>query len=193
MIYLISHINFAKRNGWLPYYQEAAAFYGIPVEILLAKDSRETWLGSLPGLIANGWIGSDGVSKGISQINIEDWDFAKRTDPNDVKSYVAMGAQILKEELNRFNGNMKAALAAYNAGATRVRNALNAGRDPDSVTTKGDYASDIIERSKAIKQILADPEGYQASQVRKSAATKLLGLAVLGTAAYYGGKKYGYF
>lgn len=191
MSYLLSHINFARRNGWLTYYQEAAAYYGIPVEILLAKDSRETWLGSLPGLQANNWIGSDGVSKGISQINMNAWDFAKQTDPNDVKSYVAMGAQILKEELNRF-GNMKAALAAYNAGAGNVRRAIAAGKDPDSVTTKGDYASDVLARAREIKKILADPEGYQASAVRKGAMINILALAAIGTAAYYGGKKYGY-
>lgn len=147
-------IEHARQKGWLDYYREAASHYGIPVEILLAKDSRESWLGTYPGLQQNGWIGSDGVSKGISQVNKSVWPYAEQTNPNNVRAFVALGAEILKEELNAFNGNMKAALAAYNAGASRVRNAINRGDDPDSVTTNQNYAADIMDRSKEIRRIL---------------------------------------
>lgn len=149
-----NQISNARQKGWLDYYREAAQFYGIPVEILLAKDSRESWLGLYPGLVGNGWIGSDGVSKGISQVNVEMWPFAKQADPNDIRAFVALGAEILKEELNRFSGDMNAALAAYNAGSSRVRNAINRGNNPDSVTTDGDYSKDVIDRSKEVRSIL---------------------------------------
>ena len=46
--------------------------------------------------------------------------------------------------LKQFSGNHLAAFAAYNAGAGAVQNALQAGRSPDTVTTGGNYGSDVM-------------------------------------------------
>ena len=192
-----SQISFAKNNGWLQHYYEAAAFYGIPVEILLAKDSRESQLGSLPGLQANDWYGSDGISRGISQINDQQFPFAKYTDPNDVRAYVAKGAEILADELDRFDGNMKAALAAYNAGSPRVSTALATGKDPDSVTSGKDYGSDVIRRSREIKQLLTGETSPMLIVSSGIGAVKgnlplILGIGVAAYGLYYMGNRYGY-
>lgn len=153
---IAQHIAFARSRGWLPYYFEAAGHYGIPVELLLAKDSRESGLGSYKGLIANNWVGSDKVSVGISQINKAVWRFARDTDPNNVKAYVAKGAEILKSEIHRFK-DVRTALAAYNRGAPRILAAIRDKIDPDSVTTGGDYAADILSRTKEAAVILGRP------------------------------------
>ena len=186
-----SHLNYANSKGYLPYYQEAAEFYGIPVEILLAKDSRETWLGSFPGLAANGWIGSDGVSKGISQINKAYFSFAEHTDPNDVRSYIAKGAEILKAELNRFGGQMNKALAAYNTGAGNVNRAVNEGKHVDAYTTGQNYSQDVINRSNIIRSVIT--AGQLPVQV---SAAKFDGKVILAAVALGGMfkllKKYNY-
>ncbi|MEO1023450.1 MAG: transglycosylase SLT domain-containing protein [Bacteroidota bacterium] len=181
------HITHAQKNGYLPYYYEASTFYNIPVELLLAKDSRESGLGSYPGLVENGWYGSDGISRGISQINENVFRFARGTDPSDVRAYVAMGAQVLSDEIKRFNGNVKHALVAYNAGPDDVYDALDKNQDPDSRTTKGNYAADVLNRSNQIKRLLSSPTGglVQTQHSPTMAGTGvLLALTGLGYAAW---------
>ncbi len=63
----------------------------------------------------------------------------------DVNLRVAAVA-FLEPLLQQFSGNHAAAFAAYNAGAGAVQNALRAGRSPDSVTTDGNYGSDVMNR-----------------------------------------------
>jgi hypothetical protein len=186
-----SHINFANRKGWLKFYKESADYYGVPVEVLLAKDSRESWLGSYPGLISNGWYGSDGKSRGISQINQDVYPFAKHYDPNDVQAYVAKGAAILKNELKTFNGNLKNALAAYNTGPENVKLALSRNEDPDLYTTKKNYSKDVLNRVQLIRSlsnensipITVPKSGFDGRVILGGVAL----LAILATA-----KKYGY-
>lgn len=186
-----SQLKFAENKGWLKYYQESADFYGIPIEILLAKDSRESWLGSFPGLIANGWYGNDGKSRGISQINQEVYPFAKNYGPDDVRAYVAKGAEILRSEIDSFNGNVRHGLAAYNTGRKNVQSALNKGIDPDVYTTKGNYSADVMNRAKLIRSLSAD----QAIPISVKTA-KVDGKIILGVGALIGilslAKKYGY-
>lgn len=46
-------------------------------------------------------------------------------------------------------GDLKGAVAAYNAGTSRVKGAIASGKDPDSVTTGGNYASDALSRASS--------------------------------------------
>jgi soluble lytic murein transglycosylase-like protein len=43
-------------------------------------------------------------------------------------------------------------LAAYNAGPTRVLQAIGAGRSPDAVTTGNDYGRGVLEKAERIAQ-----------------------------------------
>jgi hypothetical protein len=188
---LQSQLNFANSKGWLKYYQESADYYGIPIEILLAKDSRESWLGSFPGLIANGWYGSDGKSRGISQINQDVYPFAKQFDPNDVQAYVAKGAEILKNELKQFNGNLKNALASYNTGPEDVRLALSKNIDPDIYTTKGNYSKDILKRAELIRSLSNENQiPVSVSKAGLDGKVILGGIILIGIVS--AAKKYGY-
>lgn len=151
---ILKHLAFARQQGLIPLYKKAAKKHGIPVEVLLAKDSRESWLGSFPGLAKNGWYGSDGKSKGISQINVEAFPEASLIDGSAHDWFIDKGAKLLKDELIRF-GNMKNALSAYNTGATNVSRALNKGQDPDLYTTKKNYGEDVLNRAKVFKRELS--------------------------------------
>lgn len=52
--------------------------------------------------------------------------------------------EFLAPLLGQFPDNHRAAFAAYNAGAGAVSRALAQGKDPDSVTARGDYGSDVF-------------------------------------------------
>lgn len=52
--------------------------------------------------------------------------------------------EFLAPLMRQFSDNRRAAFAAYNAGAGPVSNAIGQGKDPDSVTTRGDYGQDIF-------------------------------------------------
>jgi soluble lytic murein transglycosylase-like protein len=63
-------------------------------------------------------------------------------DPRDPVQNLAGGAAYLRQQLNRFNGDVEKALAAYNAGPGRVQ---NAGGVPSIPETKA-YVRAIVTR-----------------------------------------------
>lgn len=180
---IAKQIEYAAKKGWLEYYKEASAFYNIPIEILLGKDSRESSLGTYPGLQNNGWYGSDGISKGISQINTKENRFALITDGNDVRAFVAVGASMLQDEYKRF-GNWKDALSAYNTGAGNVSAAIKKGIDPDQYTTGKDYAKDVLYRAELIKRLSQNDEIPVSINAAKVDGTIILGITALATLYY---------
>jgi soluble lytic murein transglycosylase-like protein len=60
----------------------------------------------------------------------------------------------LAERLRDFDGRVRPALAAYNAGTESIRGALKEGRDVDSVTTGGDYSKDVLRRADAFGVVI---------------------------------------
>ena len=46
---------------------------------------------------------------------------------------------------------IEAAVAAYNAGPGPVASAIEQGRDPDIVTTEGNYSKDVLGRAAAFR------------------------------------------
>ena len=63
-------------------------------------------------------------------------------DPRDPVANLEGSARFLRSLLDMFDGNVEKALAAYNAGPTRV---LKAGGIPDIAETRG-YVTAIIGR-----------------------------------------------
>jgi soluble lytic murein transglycosylase-like protein len=53
-------------------------------------------------------------------------------DPFDPKDNIHAGAALLRRLLNRFDGDLSLALAAYHIGETRVRQTLGAGASRDA-------------------------------------------------------------
>jgi soluble lytic murein transglycosylase-like protein len=66
-------------------------------------------------------------------------------DPNDPLQNLSGGARYLRQQLNRFDGNVEKALAAYNAGPGRV---MTAGGIPSIPETQA-YVRAIVARLAA--------------------------------------------
>ncbi|MGH9721885.1 MAG: lytic transglycosylase domain-containing protein [Bryobacteraceae bacterium] len=62
------------------------------------------------------------------------------TDPFDVSQNIGAGARLLKQLLSQYNGDLRLALSAYNAGPRRVDNAAGVPRIPETM----DYVSSIL-------------------------------------------------
>jgi uncharacterized protein (TIGR02594 family) len=146
----------------------AAMFKSIGAEwmkyVLMAIDSRESRFGLL--LDENG-LGDHGHGHGEMQI-----------DDRSHKAFCASGRwQDLAASLEYVHENVIipsfnylgdyfelvgedyerlfwAAIAGYNAGPGNVRKALEAGADPDSVTTGRDYSRDVRAKAAAFKEVL---------------------------------------
>jgi hypothetical protein len=60
-------------------------------------------------------------------------------------------AEVLAGKLRRFPTNVAAAVASYTASDARVASAVKAGKDPQSVTTRGAYVDEVAARLALIQ------------------------------------------
>lgn len=158
-----------RRLGLMSAYKQASEETGLPLSLLLAKDSRESRL----GLALNSRCHSpNGREKGISQIHPAHWGFARTTPACNHKAYVKEGARILANEISKFS-RVRSGLAAYNAGEGSVRSALQSGQPVDSVTTGKDYSRDVMSRKRVFDRILS------ASDIKVQGASMPLTLALV--------------
>lgn len=143
-----------RLEPWRALVVPIAAHYKVDPALLLAVVDRET----------NGKnvIGDHGFGIGLGQVDKRSHPFASCED--DTGKLVALdpwmglsySARLLRRLLDTFSGEVAPALAAYNAGAGRVRKALNALPAThtaaervtacDSVTTGKNYSSDTLRR-----------------------------------------------
>ena len=84
-------------------------------------------------------------AKGLMQLMPETADQYSLRDPFDARQNIQAGASYLKQLLDRYNGDLSLALAAYNAGPRRVD---DAGGVPDIPETR-DYVESILGKLKA--------------------------------------------
>jgi soluble lytic murein transglycosylase-like protein len=84
---------------------------------------------------------------GMMQLMPETADELKVTDPFDAEQNINAGARYLKQLMDRFHGDLKLALAAYNAGPARVDGAAAV---PDIAETQ-DYVSQILKALEKVK------------------------------------------
>lgn len=83
-------------------------------------------------------------AKGLMQLMPATIEQFQVNDPFDAKENVEAGAKYLKQLLDRYKGDVKLALAAYNAGPTTVD---QAGAIPDIKETQ-DYVDAIMKKLK---------------------------------------------
>lgn len=115
----------------------------LPPFMLVALGSRETNLRDVTG--------DGGHGRGVWQR--DDRSFAI-PDPYPIQEQALDAGNLLRSHFVAYrplwSGSpipvWRAAVCAYNAGRTGVRNAVAAGRSPDSATTFGDYGADVMER-----------------------------------------------
>jgi soluble lytic murein transglycosylase-like protein len=176
---LVEQLNAVVKNGWLPWFMQAAQKYGFPPPMLLAIGSRETNLTNIKGDFRNGvWHGY-----GIMQVDIgTDPVFCAQWTPAQVQESITLGASILSDKRATLAANSirdpRAIAAAYNTGAWNVIRSLAAGRDADATTTGRDYGADVMERATAFTALLIAPVGQglaseQPGKVEMSAANQV--------------------
>jgi hypothetical protein len=96
-----------------------------------------------------------GWGRGLAQIDWQSHEFARTGPWQDPHQNLAYGAALLASLYRTWVGGASAArwgavrlaLDSYNAGVGGVRAALSRGADPDSVTTGGNYATDVLRRA----------------------------------------------
>ena len=158
-----SQLTFVRLRGIMGHFHEASARYNVPVSLLLAVASRESNMGLA---LDKDYTGDHGFGMGIMQIDKRyHADFTNAYANNDHGANIDYGSRFLAGLIGRFNGELLPAIAAYNSGFTRVRNAINAGIHPDLVTTGRDYASDVLQRKQLIESTLGISKAQSASVV----------------------------
>jgi hypothetical protein len=126
----------------------AARAHNVDPAILLGVMARETRGRNI--------IGDHGHGHGLMQIDDRyhaTW-LAGHNNGMDPATNIDYGAQQLAANIARFPNNLEAAIAAYNAGPTAVNRAIRAGHDVNSVTTGGDYATDVLNRAATFRTML---------------------------------------
>lgn len=174
-------LNFAGQHGTLPIFRQAARVTSVPLSLLLAIASRESAIGSDSYYLSHGYVGRDGESVGIMQLNRHYFPAYTTADPGNNARIISAGAGYLKGLLSEFSGNIRYAADAYNAGSGNVKTALAAGRDPDVITTGGNYGRDVIARQQLIKQLIGSTSLMPVQTAGGGLAMLLIGSVALGT------------
>jgi hypothetical protein len=147
----------ARYQRYLPYVMAAAQRYHLDPALIMAVMDRETGSPQQIGNGARNIIGDYGHGHGLMQIDDRShgaW-LRANNDGLDPASNIDYGASLLRQNLDRFNGDTQAALAAYNSGAGNVHHLLEQGRDPDARTTGHDYGADTLRRYEWFRQRIA--------------------------------------
>jgi len=174
-LHISSQLAYIRIRGLMGYFHDASVNHGVPVALLLAIASRESNMGL--ALDAN-FAGDNGNGIGIMQIDRRYHSgFTNRHAGSDHQANINYGAEFLSGLIRQFPGDRQAAVAAYNAGASRVRSARAAGLPPDAVTTGRDYSSDVLNRMKTIESIGERPG-------TSSLTTAVIAMAIAGYVSY---------
>lgn len=111
--------------------------FKLPDCLLFAVGSRETNLTNV--------VGDFGHGHGVFQLDDRSHPIPAGFDEDVTLQAMTAGAMLAGLRAD-FDGELAPAVAAYNAGAFSVRQAIGAGRHADSVTTGGDYSQDVLGR-----------------------------------------------
>lgn len=99
-----------KLNSLLPYFEEAEQETGVPKQLLEAVAEVES------GFDTN-------TSMGVMALMPATQQEYGVTNVNDARQNILAGAKVLRDHLDRYNGDVKLALSAYNAGSGAVEEA----------------------------------------------------------------------
>lgn len=114
----------------VPIFLEAGTRYGIDPNLLAAQAFKESRFN--PRAVSR--IGAEG----IMQLKPKTARWLGATDSFDPRQNILAGAKYLRKQLDRFNGDLTLALAAYNAGPERV-----AKEGPNATAEATEYVATI--------------------------------------------------
>jgi soluble lytic murein transglycosylase-like protein len=138
--------------------ERAATAHGLEPLLLAAVLEQESDFGEGLTPKGPGGKGDKGHGHGVGQIDDRSWGAWLATHAWwDFETNATKSAEILAAGLRTFNGNFRAGVSAYNAGAGAVRRALKAGKDAGTVTThsaktKESYPDGIARRLARLQQ-----------------------------------------
>ncbi len=93
----------------------AARAHGLDPRLLAGVAAQET--GGPGATSGSNIVGDAGHGHGVFQIDDRTWAFARTSAAMDPKQNANMAAQILADDMQRYGGNVRAALSAYNTGS----------------------------------------------------------------------------
>lgn len=149
-------------SRWSSYIELAGKAFAVDPFIIAAVMDRESLGGEALTPKGAAGVGDKGHGRGLMQIDDRyhsSFIAAKAPDGTPLWTKplwsVLYGAQILAHNFYIFDGDIAAAIAAYNAGARRVRTAITALGESearlktlDSLTAGGNYVTDVLERRR---------------------------------------------
>jgi len=97
------------------------------------------------------WAGAQvaGWGYGLGQIDFMSFkDWLASNNWKDPIINIRKSGEIFSKNLSSLNGDVRRAIAAYNAGVGRISK-VDPEDDPDRFTTGGDYSSDVIARAQS--------------------------------------------
>lgn len=138
---------------YLSQIQAASAATGVPASIIAGLGDRETLWGLSSALSQPGPAGTGDNGNGMGLMQI-DQRYNPLSNWQDPQTNISAGAGIYSSYYSQLQSAgvdpsilTRAAASAYNAGVAGVLKAIQAGQDPDSVTTGGNYGLDVVSRA----------------------------------------------
>ena len=133
----------------------AAAAHNLDPQLLAAVAAQET--GGPGSSSGNNIVGDSGHGHGVFQIDDRSWGFAKTSAAMDPQQNANFAAGILADNLQRYGGNVKMALSAYNAGSPTATGTTTTWGNGQTLG----YADSVLKHYAAIaggttEQLVAD-------------------------------------
>jgi len=147
----------------------AAARHDVDPRLLAAIAAQET--GGPGSNSGNNVVGDGGHGRGVFQIDDRSWAFARTPAAMDPAQNADMAATILHDNLQRYGGNARMAVSAYNSGSPTAPGTLTTWNDGQTLS----YADSVFRH---YAQLGGDPQAQLLADNREN-ASDVNALAVL--------------
>jgi hypothetical protein len=167
-----SQFEYARKQGWLPFFKEASLKFNFPVALLMAIASRETNMKNIRGDFRGGqyhgfgpmqvdigtepaWIAS-GAWRDSRQAILKGTEILarKRTQMNTLAGRrTAIGGKPFTVPVVRSEDYLKVLVPMYNSGMWPLYH-YSRGEAPDATTTGHNYGADVLQKQAFFTKFL---------------------------------------
>jgi len=155
-----------------PQIAAAASAHHLDPRLLAAVAAQET--GGPGQNSGNNIVGDGGHGHGVFQIDDRSWPFASSQAAMDPAKNADVAAGILEDSLQRYGGDVHAALSAYNTGSPDATGTVTTWPDGEKLG----YADSVLRHYQALGAASPDPE----ASTGPSAAAAIAASSAAGTA-----------